>query len=44
MNYVSISAIIETYKLTRVRKKKSENKNAARKKTAPPALQLKKEM
>lgn len=44
MNYVSISAIIETYKLTRVRKKKSENKNTARKKTAPPALQLKMEM
>ena len=44
MNYVSISAIIETYKLTRVRKKKSENKNKARKKTAPPALQLKMEM
>ena len=44
MNYVSISAIIETYKLTRVRKKKSENKNATRKKPAPPALQLKMEM
>ena len=44
MNYVSISAIIEMYKLTRVRQKKSENKNAARKKTAPPALQLKMEM
>jgi len=44
MNYVSISAIIETYKLTRVRKKKSENKNETRKKTAPPALQLKMEM
>ena len=44
MNYVSISAIIEMYKLTRVRQKKSENKKATRKKTAPPALQLKMKM
>ena len=35
MNYVSISAILETYKLKRVRKKKSETKNATRKKIAP---------
>ena len=41
MNYVSISAILETYKLKRVRKKKSENQNSAPKKTAPPALQIK---
>ena len=44
MNYVSISAILETYKLKRVRKKKSETKNATRKKIAPPALQIKLEM
>jgi IS4 transposase len=44
MNYVSISAILETYKLKRVRKKKSENKNATRTKTIPPALQIKMEM
>lgn len=41
MNYVSISAILETYKLKRVRKKKSENQNSTPKKTAPPALQIK---
>lgn len=41
MNYISISAILETYKLKRVRKKKSENLNSAPKKTAPPALQIK---
>jgi hypothetical protein len=44
MNYISISAILETYKLKRVRKKKSENKNAIPKKTIPPALQIKMEM
>lgn len=44
MNYVSISAILETYNLKRVRKKKSETKNATRKKIVPPALQIKLEM
>jgi len=44
MNYVSISAILETYKFKRVRKKKSENKSVAPKKTAPPALQIKMEL
>ena len=33
MNYVSISAIIETYKLTKVRQKKSENKKATDRKS-----------
>lgn len=44
MNYVSIPAILETYKLKRTRKKKVENKNMTRTKIAPPALQIKMEM
>ncbi len=44
MNYVSVSAILEAYKIKRVRKKQAENKNATRTKTVPPALQIKMEM
>ena len=44
MNYVSISAIIETYKINKVRKGKSGNEKETRKNTVPPALQIKMEI
>jgi hypothetical protein len=44
MNYVSLSAIIDTYKLKRKRIKSTDNPNPPPKKIAPPAFQTKFEM
>ncbi len=41
MNYVSLSAVIETYKAKRTRSKKKPDKPPSKQKTTPPALQLK---
>lgn len=40
MNYVSLSAIIETYKAKRLRKKKQDCKPPPKKTTTPPAFQM----
>jgi Transposase DDE domain len=44
MNYIDLSAIIDTYKLKRKRIKSNAPPNQAVKKKAPPALQMKFEM
>ena len=44
MNYVSLSAIIETYKAKRSRSKKQAHKPPPKQKNTPPALQMKIEM
>lgn len=44
MNYVSLSAIIETYKAKRSRSKKQPHKPPSKQKSIPPALQMKIEM
>lgn len=44
MNYVSLSAIIETYKAKRTRNKKQPDKPPPKQKRTPPALQIKIEM
>ena len=44
MNYIDLSAIIDTYKLKRKRIKSNQPPNALVKKIVPPALQMKFEM